>query len=158
MVQNGVVEPSSQNYLILKITYLLLILTFILHIIFGLNEFPEQTVDVFVHIKHVCNLKMKNGETTILHFSLTALFFIVTIVWLCDRRKPQDHLELCCLEEATNDVDLKFRSLEYVELKSATNDLPNKLQEDIDEFRMATQLILMRNTYNEIAMDSNYEL
>lgn len=165
MVQNTTKKPSSQNYLIVELTFVLLVLTVMLYIVFGLPEFANETVNVCVHIKDIYIQELrKNSASNQILFSLLAVLFIVTMVWLCDRRRALNRLELCCLEEAKKDVDLKFKrilanvehlqNINELNLKSSTkHDLPNKLQRVVDEFRKDTRQILLYNMYK-----SNYEL
>lgn len=170
MVQNTTTTPASQNSLIVEFTIVLIVLTVVLHITFGLPEFAKETVDVYVYIKDLCSQELfKNAAINKKLYSLLAVLYIVTMVWLCDRRRAQNRLELCYLEKAKQEVDLRFQriltnvnhlqNIKTLNLKSATKqDLPNRLQHDIDEFRKDTQQILLDNTYDEITVDSNYEL
>lgn len=163
MVQNTdtTITPSSQNNSIVELTLVLFVLTVMIHLIFGLPEFANETVDVYNHMKDLWNQVLQdNSDSNPILYALEAVLLIVTMVWLCDRRGAQDRQKLCQLEEAKEELDLKFkRILVHVEhlqninalnLKSATaQDLPNKLQQDIDEFRRETQQILLYNTLIE---------
>lgn len=175
MVQNTRTKetPFSLNVAIVEYTFVLLVLTLMLHIVFGLPKFSHETVRLYVCIKELCcqapQRECPDAEPVM--YSLLSGLLIGVLVWLCGRRRAKDYLELCSLEEANKEIDLRFRrileEIEYLQktnalnLKSATKQyLPDKLQHEIDEFTKETIQILENDfySYNELSVDSSYKL
>lgn len=163
MIQNTntAKTPFSQIFSVFELRFVLLTLTVMLHIVFGLPEFANETVEVFVQIKEL----LKNAATNQIMFSLLSVFYILIMFWLCGHRRAQDRLEWCCLKQAKKDLDFRFKivlghvdhlqKINALNLKSATKqDLPSKLQYEIDEFREDSFKILQFNLNHDI-VDAN---